>query len=204
MPFRPANLVHTDEAALVESTATMMENGSNEPGTRSSAGEHSLHTRRVAGSIPAASTILALHRLSPAGGPDECWPWQRARLPAGYGKLVIGGRHLYAHRASFEAYHRPLLPGEQVCHRCDNPPCWNPAHLFGGSQADNIQDAVAKGRHAANFPVGERHHSARLTRENVLAIRASTESGSSLARAFGVTPTAIYKILDGRSWKHAK
>jgi len=56
MPFGPANLVHTDEAALAESTTSQIGSGSSEPGTRSSAGEHSLHTRRVAGSIPAAST----------------------------------------------------------------------------------------------------------------------------------------------------
>jgi hypothetical protein len=63
---------------------------------------------------------------------------------------------------------------------------------------------VAKGRHVGNFPVGELHHSSRLTQADVRAIRKSAERGTVLALRFGVTPTAIYKILDGRSWKHVR
>lgn len=82
-------------------------------------------------------------------GPDECWPWKAARRAAGYGKIGRGksGRGwMLAHRASWELAHGPISSETLVLHRCDNPPCVNPAHLFLGTHADNVHDMVAKGR----------------------------------------------------------
>lgn len=74
-------------------------------------------------------------------GPTECWVWQGRRFPSGYG----GWRNAYAHRVAYLSVYGE--PDERcICHRCDNPPCVNPGHLFAGSFKDNIQDAISKGR----------------------------------------------------------
>lgn len=79
--------------------------------------------------------------------PSGCWEWTGSRLPSGYGKKSVGGVHRYAHRLAWEmANGAPIPEGMFVCHRCDNPPCINPAHLFLGSCGDNTRDARDKGR----------------------------------------------------------
>lgn len=135
-----------------------------------------------------------------AGDPDQCWEWPHARTLAGYGRQVFDGKVQFAHRLSFRAFIGPIPEGENVCHRCDNPPCWNPAHLFAGSQEVNVEDRQAKGRGCK----GERHHSSKLTEDQVREIRASDLPGPRLAELYGVKFASIYKILDGRSWKHVK
>lgn len=144
-------------------------------------------------------SALLLSRATP-GRPNECWEWPHSRTPRGYGRQVVGDKVQYAHRLSFRAFNGPIPDGENVCHRCDNPPCWNPAHLFAGTTTVNIRDRDEKGRVCR----GERHHAAKLTEEDVRAIRASSLPGPELARQYGVKFSAIYKILDGRSWKHVK
>ena len=78
--------------------------------------------------------------------PEECWPWAglQAEVRPGFKYGRYGGR--YAHRLSWERHCGPIPSGMVVCHRCDNPPCVNPAHLFLGTQRDNIHDSVQKGR----------------------------------------------------------
>ena len=81
-------------------------------------------------------------------GATECWPWRSNRLPAGYGQLAMGGRGgvpKYAHRLAYELWRGPIPEGLNVCHSCDNPGCVNPAHLWLGTQADNLKDRHAKG-----------------------------------------------------------
>ena len=78
---------------------------------------------------------------------DECWPWLGCKHRQGYGQFAIGRKPQLAHRLSF-LYFNGFLPRDlKVCHSCDNPPCCNPNHLFLGTQKDNVQDWVDKGKH---------------------------------------------------------
>jgi hypothetical protein len=131
-----------------------------------------------------------------------CWVWTACRHPQGYGQFGCAGRIVKAHRVAWELTHGPIPDGLQVCHRCDNPPCVNPDHLFLGTQRDNNHDCIAKGR-AKNLR-GAAHGRARLSAEDVLAIRAThpAASYSALARHYGVSKATIAAVVQGRNWAH--
>jgi len=76
----------------------------------------------------------------------ECWIWMGSVMGRGYGQAYWHGHCIGAHRVAWELTNGPIPSGMCVCHMCDNPPCCNPAHLFLGSQKDNMQDGIRKGR----------------------------------------------------------
>lgn len=77
---------------------------------------------------------------------DGCWEWCGSRVGAGYGRLIVEGQAIGAHRLAYEVFVGPIPDGLWVLHHCDNPPCVNPDHLFLGTALDNTRDMLAKGR----------------------------------------------------------
>ena len=95
---------------------------------------------------PRPFASLATH-VDRSAGLFGCWLWLGNRDENGYGRLRVNGRAIRAHRHALEqALGRSLAPGMHSCHHCDNPPCVNPAHLYEGTQLDNVHDAIERGR----------------------------------------------------------
>lgn len=137
--------------------------------------------------------------------------WTAYRNEDGYGVCGYGPLLRKAHRVAWELTYGPIPERLCVCHRCDNPPCCNPAHLFLGTKADNAADRDAKGRgytpppDAPPPPVhfGEANVNAKLRREDVLKIREARANGATLreiARTFGVGKSTIFSVVRGHTW----
>lgn len=169
---------------------------------------------------------------------DGCWIWTSARSgnhpdPARrYGQITIAGAIHKAARLSYVLAFGPIPDGQQALHRCDNPPCVRPDHLFLGTNLDNIADRHAKGRDARGDrngartqpqtrPRGPRHGSktkpdrvargaafpwTKLSPNNVRKIRVMLDAGgmtyAAIAQRFGITTGSLYKIRIGKSWGH--
>lgn len=127
-------------------------------------------------------------------GEDDCWEWQGSKTPAGYGLFYWNDELKYTHRLSLEFKGEAIPPRWHACHKCDNPSCVNPNHLFIGTPRDNMLDKVSKGRHT----FGENHPNAKLTNAEVLIIRDMAEDGvffSDIAKTFGVSNSHISTIV---------
>lgn len=98
---------------------------------------------------------LCVERLKENTTEDKktgCWNWNGGRHSFGYGKVFIKGQEYNTHRLMYSlAFPDVDITGLNVCHHCDNPPCINPMHLYAGTQSENIQDCVKRGRHKSNF-----------------------------------------------------
>ena len=140
----------------------------------------------------------------------HCWEWQAYIRPSGYGQLGVPGarRTVDAHRASWIIHNGPIPDGLFVCHTCDNRRCVRPDHLFLGTNAENIADAVSKGRIKATRARGLASGNGRLTDEQVAEIkrrhrprvhpaRSTGASTSELAREFNVTGQYIGQLVRG-------
>lgn len=125
--------------------------------------------------------------------PNGCWEWHEGRNGAGYGMVWWRNKKVSVHRFGWAATHG-VDPTGHVCHRCDNPPCWNPAHLFVGDDAANLRDMTAKGRSCGRF-----------TDSDVILIRRACDAGAtyaSLAARYGVSYQTISNIDKGRRYRH--
>lgn len=132
----------------------------------------------------------------------DCWTWTGAIKGFGYGHMLVAGRMQSAHRISYEMHVGPIPPRMFVCHRCDNPRCVNPAHLFLGNNQDNVRDMLTKGRHYAPGAKGERNGHAKLDEASVRAIRSSTERNAALAARHNVSIITVQRIKRGSAWAH--
>lgn len=136
-----------------------------------------------------------------------CWEWTDAPMNKGYGVFGYDNsrKKALAHRFSWELQNGPITNGLHCLHKCDNPPCINPDHLFLGTPADNAKDKVKKGRqsHAVIFQ-GEEYPHSKLTTKDVLEIREKYPDVSqrALGRIYGVSQHMIWQIINRRRWKH--
>ncbi len=148
-------------------------------------------------------------KVDKSAGPDSCWEWQGTLVGAepSYGSFYFGGGKQRAHRVAHTLANGPIPEGMWVLHHCDNPPCCNPAHLFLGTDADNLRDSFAKGRQPTRV-IGGRHGLARLTEADVRQIRKLYAAGGvshrELARRFGVGATTVARVINGTTWTHVR
>lgn len=154
---------------------------------------------------------VLLHNMRPHG--SGCWEWTGRRTPKmGYGILTVLGRKspTMAHRLAYEVWRGKIPDGQHVLHGCDNAWCINPDHLFIGTKGDNNKDRDAKGRTArgeriAKSKRGELAWNARITDEDVRAIRASAAAGvrqSRLAELYRIDQSQISNIVHRKAWAH--
>ena len=127
---------------------------------------------------------------------EGCAEWPFYRDPHGYGRVTSQ----LAHRRVWELAHGPIPVGLCVLHRCDNPPCVNPAHLFLGTIQDNNADMIAKGRKARLIGTG--HPRAKLTEVDVMAIRSDDRPQRVIADDYGICHATVSYIKTGQRWGH--
>lgn len=152
---------------------------------------------------------------------NGCWEWIGSKTKRGnYGQFSLNGKPVRAHRLSFEFENGPIPEGMFICHKCDNPACVNPDHLFLGTQKENMADCVLKGRnsppphsigefhplklHPERAAHGEKHGCAKLTLVDVNDICEKARNGSTrqeLADEYHVDKSSIYRIVHGKTWK---
>ena len=137
-----------------------------------------------------------------------CHLWLRYRTPLGYGQTRVGGRSGYnilAHRLAWVRMHGGIPKGMGVLHKCDNPSCVNVEHLFIGTQADNMHDMSVKNRWGVrNLPRGKDHPrgTAKLTENQILAIREDRRHQIEIAAAYGITQSNVSRIRTKNTWSY--
>jgi hypothetical protein len=157
------------------------------------------------------STITAHLASDQADLCIDYWPFYR--MKNGYGQSCYQGHHILAHRLAYVLFIGD--PGDlEVLHDCDNPPCFNPRHLFKGTQGDNMADMRSKRRAANMGALGVRNCNHRLTPDDIRAIRslykpckagasgAKETSLPTLAKQFGVSVQTIWNVVKRRTWAH--
>lgn len=133
-----------------------------------------------------------------------CWRWKGSNKREGYGRFHIAGRLVAVHRFSWELANGRIPEGKSVLHKCDNPECTNPCHLFLGTHRDNMDDMLRKNRQRSS--VGELNSRVKLKEADVKKIRELVAVGGmthrEIAEKFGVQRPAISAIVQGRHWAH--
>lgn len=136
----------------------------------------------------------------------SCLRWTAGKFSDGYGGFYLNGKSYKAHRIAWQFANGPIPDGLYCCHTCDNRWCVEPAHLWLGTQLDNVRDMVSKGR-CNNTRPGLENGNAKLTNNDVRAIRKASAGGetyASIARRYPVCNTTIRYIVKRYRWPHIK
>lgn len=151
---------------------------------------------------PNPSWLQRFHKKVDIGDKESCWIWKGKPRKDGYGQIQINKEKKIASRVSWAIHFGDIPKGLEVCHKCDNRICVNPNHLFLGTQKENMEDAVSKGR----MHLGEKHGLSKLTDKQAVEIRKLYATGkfsqSKLGEQFGVSQTIIYLLVNRKTWRH--
>ena len=158
-------------------------------------------------------------KIKITANPFKCWEWAVGKFKTGYGAFRVKGKTCKAHRVAYYLIHTFTESDKPfICHKCDNPACCNPSHLFLGTPKDNTQDKLSKNR--GNLPVGddhwchkdpskvrrgEAHSQSVLTEKEVREIRARYAAGAvqrQMAAEFRISTGTMRDIVHGKIWKH--
>lgn len=155
--------------------------------------------------MPIGERLKAMTAINPKSG---CWEWQGIKRN-GYGRTIVGSRKdgtrrsVSSHRLAYEVWNGEIPNGYEVCHKCDNPSCINPDHLFVGTRQDNINDRESKGRNVTK--IGEEQTRSKLTKKSVKDARwERAYKGTSfqkLATKYGVNKKTMQNAIKGITWK---
>lgn len=144
--------------------------------------------------------LMARRSLDPHTG---CWNWTGYTNRGGYGTIQLDGKKQTVHRVAYVELVGEIPDGLHICHRCDNRLCFNPAHLFPGTNLENTRDSAAKGRRPDLK--GEKCGHARLNNRKVMKIRSLSSmgmTGAAIARKLGVPSPTVNHVISRRTWKH--
>lgn len=152
------------------------------------------------------SAITRINKYTNKKSVEECWEWISTINDNGYAKISIGGRQgLYARtsRVVYYLYYGNYNEELIICHKCDNPSCVNPNHLFLGNHKDNTDDMYKKNRQSEP-PVykGEDHGNSKLTDQEVISIYNSSDTVKNIAIQYNICTLTVYRIKKGEGWKH--
>lgn len=156
-------------------------------------------------SILETSIHLLRRLLAERAGSVECIEWPRACTSKGYGNIYYDGKYHPVSRLAYIFTHGPLERKQFVCHTCDNPKCFNPLHLFSGSQRENMADCASKGRTSHKGLRGEENGKHIVTEEQVRTILKKYAEGISIAElagSFGIGRSCIVHIIHRHTWRH--
>jgi len=132
----------------------------------------------------------------------DCWEWKGFLNKDGYGHFRFNKHHIKANRFSYQLYHGEIPEGKLVCHKCNNPKCVNPFHLYAGTPQDNMADKVRTNRQARLR--GESNGHSELTEKQVLEIRKNKDNLSQreLGELYNIGISAIGHIIRKETWKY--
>lgn len=140
---------------------------------------------------------------------DGCWEFCGSRLPFGHGRIRHEGKDWLVHRLIYQELVGDIPEEMCVCHKCDNPPCIRPSHLFLGTMRDNMHDMIRKNRqrHDSN-PKGEKHHNSKLTKEKALLILSRCNepdfSPTKMGIELAVDACTVIDVVKRRTWRHVQ
>lgn len=132
---------------------------------------------------------------------NDCWNWIGNTDKNGYGVIERDGKKLFAHRVSLHSTGINVTD-RFVCHKCDNPACVNPDHLFAGTPSDNVQDMISKGRKVEADRKGTKNPNSKLNENLVREIASAEGSQQQIADRFGISQRTVSRIKRNETWLH--